>query len=55
MVVEGGYMISKDKVNILIVDDRPENLLVLESILEALNLNIVKATSGNQALALMLE
>lgn len=55
MIVEGGYMISKDKVNILIVDDRPENLLVLEGILEELNLNIVKATSGNQALALMLE
>lgn len=48
-------MISQDKINILIVDDRPENLLVLESILEELNLNIVKATSGNQALALMLE
>ncbi len=48
-------MISQDKINILIVDDRPENLLVLESILEELDLNIVKATSGNQALALMLE
>jgi diguanylate cyclase (GGDEF)-like protein/PAS domain S-box-containing protein len=35
---------------ILIVDDRLENLLALESILEELDLNILKATSGNDAL-----
>ncbi|MBF0452267.1 MAG: response regulator [Candidatus Magnetomorum sp.] len=42
-------------VDILIVDDRAENLLSLESLLEDLPVNIVKATSGNQALSLMLE
>ncbi|MCX7922981.1 MAG: diguanylate cyclase [Clostridia bacterium] len=44
-----------ENVNVLIVDDRPENLLVLESILEGLDCNIVKATSGNEALGLMLD
>lgn len=41
--------------NILIVDDRPENLLVLEGLLEDLPCNIVKASSGNEALGFMLE
>ncbi len=45
----------KEKFNILIVDDREENLLTLESILENPELNIVKARSGNEALGLMLE
>jgi diguanylate cyclase (GGDEF)-like protein len=40
---------------ILVVDDRPENLLVLEGLLEDLPCNIVKASSGNEALGLMLE
>lgn len=44
-----------DKFNILIVDDREENLLTLESILESEELNIIKAHSGNEALGLMLE
>jgi diguanylate cyclase (GGDEF)-like protein len=48
-------MNNKKKFNILIVDDRRENLLVLESLLEIMNCNIIKATSGNQALSLMLE
>jgi CheY-like chemotaxis protein/HPt (histidine-containing phosphotransfer) domain-containing protein len=42
-------------VDILLVDDRVENLLSLEGILEDLPVNIVKATSGNEALSLMLE
>lgn len=42
-------------INILIVDDRPENLFVLESILEGMNCNIIKAISGNQALSLMID
>jgi len=41
--------------DILIVDDRPENLLTLEGILESPQLNIIKARSGNEALGLLLE
>lgn len=41
--------------NVLVVDDRPENLLVVESVLEGLDLEIFKVTSGNDALALMLD
>ncbi|MFW6373099.1 MAG: response regulator [Thermodesulfobacteriota bacterium] len=40
------------KTDILIVDDRPENLLALENLLEEPGLNIVKAGSGNEALSL---
>ena len=39
-----------EKPKILIVDDRPENLLALELIFEAIPCEIVKATSGNAAL-----
>ena len=48
-------MNEKEKINILIVDDRPENLLALENLLESPELNIIKATSGNEALGRMLE
>lgn len=44
-----------EKFNILIVDDRTENLITLESIIQNDELNIIKAMSGNEALALMLE
>ena len=44
-----------DTVAILLVDDRPENLFALEGLLESPGLNIVKASSGNEALGLMLE
>jgi len=40
--------------NILIVDDRKENLLATEKILKHLNAYSFKATSGNEALSLML-
>jgi len=45
----------KNYIDILIVDDRPENLLVLESILYNMECNIIKATSGNEALSLMFD
>jgi diguanylate cyclase (GGDEF)-like protein len=48
-------MYQAKNINILIVDDRVDNLLVLESLLEDANCNIVKATSGNEALSLMFD
>ena len=44
----------EEKINILIVDDLPEKLLVLESILEDLGENVIKANSGAEALRLVL-
>jgi PAS domain S-box-containing protein len=41
-------------VEILIVDDRPENLLALEAILEPLGQSLVRAHSGDEALRLLL-
>ena len=43
-------MSEAKKNKILIVDDKPENLMVLEGVLDGLNLEIIKAMSGNQAL-----
>jgi PAS domain S-box-containing protein len=42
------------KVNILLVDDRRENLLALEGILKSLDQNLVQAMSGAQALKYLL-
>ena len=47
-------MYSEPKVNILIVDDQPENLLALEAILGSLGQNLVRATSGKDALRCLL-
>jgi PAS domain S-box-containing protein len=47
-------MLSDSKVNILLVDDYPENLLALETILEGLGENLVRATSGEEALRCLL-
>jgi signal transduction histidine kinase len=44
-----------DGVNILLVDDRPENLLALEAILEPIGQPLVRATSGPEALKRVLE
>ncbi len=41
---------TADHVNILLVDDRPENLLALEAILEPLGQNLIRAESGPDAL-----
>jgi response regulator RpfG family c-di-GMP phosphodiesterase len=43
-----------EKTKILIVDDKPENLLVLEQVLDNPEYSLVRAGSGNEALALML-
>ncbi len=48
-------MNEAEKIRILLVDDKPENLLALESILGNTGFDIIKATSGNEALGLMLE
>ncbi len=46
---------GEDKVNILIVDDRPENLIALKAILQPLGQNIVEAKSGREALKWVLD
>src|SRR5918993_4086256 len=42
------------KVNILIVDDKPDKLLALEAVLEELGQTIVRAYSGREALRCLL-
>ncbi|HWS73241.1 MAG TPA: response regulator, partial [Thermoanaerobaculia bacterium] len=44
-----------DKVNILLVDDQPNNLLALESILSDMGQNLVQADSGKRALKSLLD
>lgn len=48
-------MEENEKQKILIVDDRPENLLALENLLESFDMEIIRALSGNEALGLSLE
>jgi two-component system, sensor histidine kinase and response regulator len=44
-----------EKVNILLVDDIPAKLLALESVLSDLDQNIIKASSGREALRILLK
>ncbi|MBC2745171.1 MAG: response regulator [Desulfosarcina sp.] len=48
-------MPTDEKIKILVVDDRPENLMAIEGVLEQPELSIVTATSGNEALGLVLK
>ena len=41
---------NNERVNLLLVDDRQENLLALEAILEPLGQNLIRANSGPEAL-----
>jgi two-component system sensor histidine kinase/response regulator len=43
-----------DRVNILLVDDQPANLIALEAMLQRLGQNIIKAQSGREALKWLL-
>jgi diguanylate cyclase (GGDEF)-like protein len=55
-IVKMTNLTTKDEqTSILIVDDREENLLALEGWLTDFDLNIVKALSGDEALARMIE
>jgi CheY-like chemotaxis protein/nitrogen-specific signal transduction histidine kinase len=45
---------SSEKANVLLVDDRPENLMALKAILERPDYHLVTAKSGEEALALAL-
>ncbi|MCF6401478.1 response regulator [Chitinophaga filiformis] len=48
-------MQDQDLIKILVVDDRPDNLLSIESILERESYTIVKANSGRAALKILLK
>lgn len=46
---------TKEKMNVLIVDDRNENLIAMEALLDRPDIRVIKADSGNKALGMMLE
>jgi signal transduction histidine kinase len=48
-------MLSEQPINILLVDDRPENLLALEALLQPLGYHLIKASSGQAALRCALQ
>src|SRR5580704_19755925 len=47
--------LTEDRVNILLVDDRPDKLMALETILASLGQNLVMAHSGTEALRHLLK
>ena len=48
-------MTTKERVNILLVDDQPSKLLTYEEILKDLDENLIKATSASEALQWLLK
>ena len=48
-------MRAKEKVNVLMVDDQPAKLLTYDAILSELGENLITASSGNEALQLLLK
>jgi two-component system, sporulation sensor kinase E len=52
---ETPHLINEQKINILIVDDRSDNLLALEAALQSTQYNLVCASSGEEALKLVLK
>jgi len=54
VVVDGSHDEATIKASILIVDDKPQNLLVLADMLGELNQNVVQTQSGNEALHCLL-
>jgi signal transduction histidine kinase len=44
-----------EKINILIVDDRPENIIALEALLQRSDINLISTTNPNEALRLSWE
>jgi signal transduction histidine kinase len=47
-------LVQMEKVNILMVDDSPDKLLAMESVLASLGQNLVKVNSGEEALRILL-
>ena len=47
--------LADDRVNILLVDDRPDKLMALETVLASLGQNLVLAHSGTEALRHLLQ
>ena len=48
-------MTPQEKINILLVDDHPQNLLSLEALLDSPDYHLVKAHSGKEALKHLLK
>src|SRR4051812_5398195 len=46
---------NQDRVNVLLVDDRPDGLITLEAVLSSPDYRLFKASSGKEALSLVLD